>query len=44
MRIKPYNRANRSLRIIVTKINRNSIRIKIKNRITKSLKITNNKI
>ena len=41
---KPCNRANRSLRIIVTKINRNSIRIKIRNRITKSLKITNNKI
>lgn len=34
----------KSLRIIVTKTNRNSIRIKIKNRITKSLKITNNKI
>lgn len=34
----------KSLRIIATKTNRNSIRIKIKNRITKSLKITNNKI
>lgn len=44
MRISLCNRANRSLRIIVTKINRNSIRIKIKNRITKSLKIINNKI
>ena len=34
----------KNLRIIVTKTNRNSIRIKIRNRITKSLKITNNKI